>query len=159
MAVNHLSAKTFSPRLPKIFSLPLSAVPDRFHSTVISHALNKVLHNQLRDGDLDSLEDRALCIHIRDAGIKYRLLLKNGKFGALHHHHYNDTIISGTLYDFALLATRREDPDTLFFQRRLRIEGDTELGLFIKNLLDSLDIDELTLPTPVSYALKRCLKL
>jgi predicted lipid carrier protein YhbT len=27
----------------------------------------------------------------------------------------------------------------LFFQRRLVIEGDTELGLALKNLLDSLD--------------------
>ena len=40
-----------------------------------------------------------------------------------------------------LLATRREDPDTLFFNRRLNIEGDTETGLHVKNLLDSLEYD------------------
>ena len=42
---------------------------------------------------------------------------------------------------FLLLASRQEDPDTLFFRRRLVIEGDTELGLAVKNLVDSLDPD------------------
>ncbi|MDD2341447.1 MAG: SCP2 sterol-binding domain-containing protein, partial [Tolumonas sp.] len=47
------------------------------------------------------------------------------------------------LNDLILIAGRKEDPDSLFFQRRLRIEGDTELGLEVKNLMDSLDLDEL----------------
>ena len=29
--------------------------------------------------------------------------------------------------------------DTLFFNRKLHIEGDTELGLITKNLLDSVE--------------------
>ena len=37
------------------------------------------------------------------------------------------------------MLLRQEDPDTLFFNRRLKIEGDTELGLVVKNLLDSID--------------------
>jgi predicted lipid carrier protein YhbT len=32
------------------------------------------------------------------------------------------------------------DADTLFFDRRLSIEGDTELGLLLKNTLDALDL-------------------
>jgi predicted lipid carrier protein YhbT len=36
------------------------------------------------------------------------------------------------------LALRREDPDTLFFSRRLVLEGDTELGLVVKNALDAM---------------------
>ena len=40
-----------------------------------------------------------------------------------------------------MLATRAEDPDTLFFNRRLSIEGDTETALTIKNLLDALEFD------------------
>ncbi|MGL4734573.1 MAG: ubiquinone anaerobic biosynthesis accessory factor UbiT, partial [Enterovibrio sp.] len=42
-----------------------------------------------------------------------------------------------------LLAARKEDPDTLFFQRRLLIEGDTALGLQVKNALDSVDLSAL----------------
>jgi len=40
-----------------------------------------------------------------------------------------------------MIATRRQDPDTLFFQRRLIVEGDTELGLYVKNLMDSIEIE------------------
>ena len=41
------------------------------------------------------------------------------------------------------MASRREDPDRLFFQRRIIIDGDVELGLHTKNLLDSLEWDDL----------------
>jgi predicted lipid carrier protein YhbT len=41
---------------------------------------------------------------------------------------------------FVLLALRKEDPDTLFFDRQLVIEGDTELGLIVKNALDRVEL-------------------
>lgn len=50
-----------------------------------------------------------------------------------------DVRIRGSLDDFWLLASGAEDPDTLFFQRRLAIEGETETGLALKNLLDALE--------------------
>ena len=55
--------------------------------------------------------------------------------------------------DLILIAARKEDPDTLFFQRRLRIEGDTELGLNVKNLMDSIDLD--TMPALLKNGLLR----
>ena len=54
-----------------------------------------------------------------------------------------DATISGNLKEFLQLTARTEDPDTLFFQRRLQIEGDTELSLEVKNLLDGVDQDGL----------------
>ncbi len=50
-----------------------------------------------------------------------------------------EATIRGSLAAFKTLAERQQDPDQLFFQRRLIIEGDTELGLALKNLLDSLE--------------------
>jgi predicted lipid carrier protein YhbT len=50
-----------------------------------------------------------------------------------------DLAIGAAAHDFLLLARRQEDPDTLFFSRRLALEGDTELGLLVKNTLDALD--------------------
>lgn len=47
-------------------------------------------------------------------------------------------VMRASLADYAALALRREDPDTLFFTRRLVIEGDTALGLELKNALDAL---------------------
>jgi predicted lipid carrier protein YhbT len=43
------------------------------------------------------------------------------------------------------MARREEDPDTLFFSRRLIMEGDTELGLVVKNTLDALELPVLDL--------------
>ena len=44
-----------------------------------------------------------------------------------------------------LLARRQEDPDTLFFSRRLSMEGDTELGLLVKNTMDAIELPVLNL--------------
>jgi predicted lipid carrier protein YhbT len=49
-----------------------------------------------------------------------------------------DVTVRASLADYAALALRREDPDTLFFTRRLVIEGDTDLGVALKNALDAL---------------------
>ena len=49
-----------------------------------------------------------------------------------------DVTVRAGLRDYLALALRREDPDSLFFSRRLVIEGDTALGLVVKNALDSL---------------------
>jgi len=57
-----------------------------------------------------------------------------------------DVVLSGELHPFLLMLARREDPDTLFFQRRLAIEGDTALGLELKNFLDRLEWEALPLP-------------
>ena len=50
-----------------------------------------------------------------------------------------EACIRGGWREFLQLLGREQDPDTLFFQRRLLVEGDTELGLWVKNLLDGLD--------------------
>jgi O2-independent ubiquinone biosynthesis accessory factor UbiT len=50
------------------------------------------------------------------------------------------TIRANSPADYLALALRQEDPDTLFFTRRLVLEGDTALGLEIKNALDSLSV-------------------
>ncbi|SFN81433.1 Predicted lipid carrier protein YhbT, contains SCP2 domain [Formivibrio citricus] len=63
-----------------------------------------------------------------------------------------DVTFGASLEDYLILARRQEDPDTLFFQRRLTIEGDTEIGLALKNLLDSTDLAPLfaLLPRPLA---------
>lgn len=34
----------------------------------------------------------------------------------------------------------------LFFQRRLAIEGDTELGLEVKHVMDAIELDAMSMP-------------
>ncbi|OTA17926.1 sterol carrier protein, SCP [Xenorhabdus vietnamensis] len=55
--------------------------------------------------------------------------------------------------DFILIAACKEDPDTLLFQRRLWIERNTELGLHVKNLMDSIELE--SMPSILRFGLLR----
>lgn len=48
-----------------------------------------------------------------------------------------DVTVRASLGAFAALALRREDADRLFFSRRLVLEGDTALGLALRNALEA----------------------
>jgi predicted lipid carrier protein YhbT len=146
-----------APRLPRPLSLPLGLLPGRFHSQALALTLNRVFSSALRNDELDFLRNRVLSITVRDAVLGYRLILNAGSFASAPADRAPDVGLNGDLYDFLLLATRREDPDTLFFQRRLRIEGSTELGLLLKNYLDTLQ--ELPLPRPLHAVLDRAVDL
>ena len=49
-----------------------------------------------------------------------------------------DVTMRASVADYLALALRREDADTLFFTRRLILEGDTALALEVKNALEAL---------------------
>lgn len=89
---------------------------------------------------LQQLQGKLYCISVADARIKYHFTVTTKGFAARHHTSSPDLTISASTFDFFMLATRREDPDTLFFSRRLVLEGDTELGLLVKNSLDALEL-------------------
>ena len=139
---------TFSPSLPRTpmmprpLALPLGMLPTTVNSKVLVTILNRLFAPELEDGELDFLQGRVMMIRVSDARLTYRITLSGGKLIAAVGGKKDDLSIEGTVYDFLLLATRREDPDTLFFKRRLRLGGDTELGLYAKNLLDSFELDD-----------------
>lgn len=121
--------------------------------------LNRIFAGVLRDGELDYLEGRTVRIRVQDLRLTFSITLQRGLLAASHLRSMPDLLITGTLHAFLLLAARREDTDTLFFQRRLRIEGDTELGLEVKNFLDGLDVDSLWLPRQVCNIAQKALPL
>jgi len=127
--------------LPLLLTLPLGLVPPRLNSALLAQTLNRVFKPELAAGELDFLDDRVMLIRIDDARLNYRLTLRRGRLQAAQAGSSADLSIEGNVYEFLLLATRREDPDTLFFNRRLRLGGSTELGLYAKNLLDSLELE------------------
>lgn len=130
------------PRLPTPIAFPLGLIPTGTHSQVMSKVLNRIFAPELEDGELDFLQGRAMLITVTDARLSYRITLQEGKLTAANSNQPDDLSIEGTAYDFLLLATRKEDADTLFFNRRLRLGGDTELGLYVKNFLDALELDD-----------------
>ena len=146
------------PQLPKPVSLPLGLLPNRLHSHVLARALNKVFAEEIIEGELDFLEERVVEVRVRDAKTAFAVRMEGGSFVSAAGKP-SDLTISGSLYDFLLLLTGREDPDTLFFQRHLLMEGDTGLGVHLKNFLASVDPDSLPLASVVNPALLRCVSL
>lgn len=126
--------------LPHPLLLPLKLIPDVVHAELLARALNHLLRGQPLAGRLAEINGKSVCVHINNASSRIHFRIQRGRLQAAAPGHA-DVRISGTLEDFWLLATRREDPDTLFFSRRLCIEGDTATGLHVKNLLDALDYD------------------
>jgi len=109
-------------------------VPFIIKQRVIAPLLNRTFAEPLQEGEFDVLEGRRITLAIGDLGVTLSLTLKAQRLVVCREQ--GEATIRGGWREFLCLATRREDPDSLFFQRRLVIEGDTELGLTLKNLLD-----------------------
>lgn len=137
-------------RLPQVLGGAARWLPFAVQRPWILLILQQVLREHIQRGDLDFLSGRHLQVWISDAGIRLTFGIQQGRL-TLSQTREADTIIRGKLSDFILLASRHEDPDTLFFQRRLVIEGNTDLGLEMKNVLDTLDSE--TLPARLQAAL------
>jgi O2-independent ubiquinone biosynthesis accessory factor UbiT len=137
------------PTLPAPFAWPLSLIPGPVHSTVLTQALNVLFAAPIQNDEFEFLRDRVLAIEVRDARVEFRFCFTGpAGFAPRPAAHSPDLTISGALYDFLALVTRREDSDTLFFSRRVVMAGDTALGLELKNWLDGTDLDALGGPLP-----------
>jgi predicted lipid carrier protein YhbT len=130
----------------RVASLPGRYIPYSAQKPVITFTLNEAFREPFRHGELDFLAGRKVRIRVNDLYIDWLLSVETDRFRPLDRKQDADVCISGDAVDFALLATRQADPDTLFFQRRIRIEGDTDLGLAVKNTMDSMDWDDLPIP-------------
>ena len=141
--------------VPSFPSRLLARLPSAPPSLAFSLAANRLLWPALQTLDREPLVGRRYAIRIKDLGLSLRFTV--GPQGFAPDNGMPDLTISATARDFLLLLARREDPDTLFFSRRLVSEGDTELGLIVKNLLDALDPDTVLsrLPAPLARAARR----
>ena len=130
----------------RAMALPASLVPYAAQKPALHLALNRAFREPLQAGELEFLAGSRVRIRITDAGVDWLIEATEHGFRPVDREQDEHVSISGELFDFVLLATRQADPDTLFFQRRIRIEGDTELGLGVKNTMDSMDWDDLPPP-------------
>ncbi len=128
---------------PQFLRLPVSLIPFAIKKAAMVFILQRVFKEALEDGDFEFLEDRFLKVSVDDLQLSCFITLQQGQLLVKEQSGAFDVSFAASLNDLILIAGRKEDPDSLFFQRRLRIEGDTELGLEVKNLMDSLDLDEL----------------
>lgn len=127
-------------RLPEPLADLLSRLPSYPASWLFVQGLNRLLAPQLPDDVRCRLEGRRLRLRLLDAGIAFDFEWQGTVFVAERYVDVPELCIAASVHDLMLLARRQEDPDTLFFSRRLSLEGDTELGLLFKNTLDAIEL-------------------
>lgn len=122
-------------RLHPLLGVPLRLLPFGVQRRLLEHVLRETFITAATRGQMQFLYGRWLRLAVTDLKVGW-----NVSYGALGPIVVDsplqpDVTISGDMAAFVALAHQEEDPDTLFFQRRLVIEGDTELGLQVKNLM------------------------
>ncbi|HEM8612385.1 TPA: SCP2 domain-containing protein [Citrobacter amalonaticus] len=127
---------------PSMMSVPVKLTPFALQRQVLQQVLSWQFRQVLADGELEFLEGRWLSITVRDIGLKWYTSVENDKL-IVCEDAQADVSFSADASDLLMIAARKQDPDTLFFQRRLVIEGDTELGLYVKNLMDAIDLEQM----------------
>ncbi len=120
-------------------------VPRAWQTHLLEAAMRRVLAGPLATGALDALEGRRIGIEVGDLDLRWVVSLRDGRMRVCAPGEAAEASVCGSVTDLMLLASRREDADTLFFQRRLRLTGDTELGLTARNLLDQLPWEDIPL--------------
>jgi predicted lipid carrier protein YhbT len=125
--------------VPQPIGQLLSKLPIYPGSLLFVTGLNLALRGRLPSDVQQSLTGKKLRIQVTDAQLVFDFQWTQRGFIVCREMGKPDLTIGASAYDFLLLARRQEDPDTLFFSRRLSMEGDTELGLLVKNTLDAME--------------------
>jgi len=152
--------KNLALSLPASLLKPLTLMPTSLSEQIMTTALNRAFSVALEEDDLDFLRDNWLQLTIYDANFccyisvvetpddKVKIQVVNALPSTCSKANVE---FSADTVSLVLLASKQVDPDTLFFQRKLLVTGDTELGLSIKNFLDDFDINE-SFPPPITSA-------
>lgn len=133
----------------------LRACPPALQRSLLERAMARVLAVPLQAGALGFLQGRTLGIEVTDLGLRWAVTLEGARLCAVDTP--PDASVRGSATDLLLLAGRLEDADTLFFQRRLVLTGDVELGLTARNLLERLPWERV--PLGLRIALNRGARL
>ncbi|MDX3774198.1 SCP2 sterol-binding domain-containing protein [Chromatiaceae bacterium AAb-1] len=134
--------------LPRVMQPLCRWLPPLLTGVVISRVLNHLLQPELLRQQLDFLAGRQVAIMVTDWEFSFAVGLAGQQLIVTRPVQQYDVMLKASAADLLLLIHNRVDPDTLFFRRRLSMTGDTELGLQVKNLLDTIELQP-RLPAPL----------
>jgi predicted lipid carrier protein YhbT len=128
-------------RLPGFVARIGTRLAQRPHGVAICTALNGALAARwLQRDDLAVFDGKVFSVVVEDLGATALFTYERDRFRSVSYRHgAADVTFRAALGTYCKLLARQEDPDTLFFKRELAIEGDTELGLAVKNMLDAIE--------------------
>lgn len=108
---------------------------------LLSGLVNHLLRHQAFTAGLDYLDGKRLWLCLTDVPLCLKLRIVGRRLRPSQDRTGWDVRIRGSARNLWRLASRAEDPDTLFFNRELTLEGDTDAALYLKNLLDAAEFD------------------
>jgi O2-independent ubiquinone biosynthesis accessory factor UbiT len=124
----------------------VALVPTGLRQQLMARQLDRFLQSWVAEDEWQLLEGRVLAIEVTDLCLVFMFECRNQQLVSAWPDTTAATTIRGCGGDLLMLAARLEDADTLFFERRLEVCGDTATGLLLRNLLDRLPADALPLP-------------
>jgi O2-independent ubiquinone biosynthesis accessory factor UbiT len=133
-------------RLPPFMARLGAQLPQWPHSVNLALALNAARKlGVMPEESLQELDGKRFRVTVLDTGMVAEFSYSQGAFRPVFVSPGEpDLQFKARLSAYLQMVSRQEDPDTLFFNRSLSIEGDTELGLRVKNMLDALEWPQLS---------------
>ncbi|MBT9455241.1 MAG: SCP2 sterol-binding domain-containing protein [Burkholderiaceae bacterium] len=116
----------------------LQRLPMQPPSLALAKAMNHWLLPRLPVDARQALSHRAVEVCVIDLGLKLRLQLGARGFALAPARAPVVLRIAAAAPDYWRLLRGQDDADRLFFERALVMEGDTEMGLMLKNTLDAI---------------------
>jgi predicted lipid carrier protein YhbT len=130
---HELAARVAARLKPLVQRLPMQPP-----ALALALALNRVLLPRLPADAREALSRRPVEVVVTDLGLTLRLLLDTGGFRLAPPGAAPALRIAASVASFWRLLRGEDDADRLFFERALVMEGDTEMGLVLKNTLDAI---------------------
>lgn len=120
--------------------LPLKAVPLWMEAIGVGVFISKIVEENPHFKErLKDIDDKLFMFEARDIGKKFYIYIKDKDIKVLPHFSRNpDVTMSGEVRTLVDVLLGKEDPDTVFFSRRLEITGDTATAIHFKNMLAAL---------------------
>ncbi|MBZ9611839.1 ubiquinone anaerobic biosynthesis accessory factor UbiT [Rheinheimera maricola] len=142
--INRVNSKLVA-SLPTMLRGFTRCAPKAAQAGVLQLALNQFFRPELKSGELNFLSAKTLVVQVSDITLQFAISLNGNRLQVQLDSAPQDLLLKAELADFIAMISNTADPDTLFFRRRLQMLGDTELGLYCKNLLDSIGPERLPL--------------
>lgn len=116
----------------------LSRLPVQPPSLVLARMLTELWWPRVPLSARAGLCGQRVDVVVRDLGLTFRLCAEGRGLRMATAQEPLVVCIQADARAFMDLMAGREDPDTLFFDRRLVMEGDTAFALLLKNTLDAV---------------------
>lgn len=153
MKVDELLMKL--PPMPEGVRRLVARLPWQPPSVALALGLQRLLWPKLDASQRGELAGSVVEVEVSDLGLRCRVWIAPGAGFAVAPSGTAPRVrIRARSADYLRLLRGQEDPDRLFFERALVIEGDTEYALLLKNTLDAvgpLQLDAAALLRPPGF--------